>query len=79
MDRAQSDVDVLIVADDLTLEEVYPALAPAEKRLGRPVNPTLYTPVEFRRRRDDRNSFLSKVLAAEHRDLIGDEHAASRA
>jgi predicted nucleotidyltransferase len=79
MDRAQSDVDVLIVADDLTLEEVYAALAPAEKRLGRPVNPTLYTPVEFRRRRDDRNSFLSKVLAAEHRDLIGDEHAASRA
>jgi len=78
LDRAQSDVDVLIVADDLTLEQIYAALAPAEKRLGRPVNPTLCTPVEFRKRRGDKNSFLGKVLAGTHHDLIGDEHAVGR-
>lgn len=64
-DRAQSDIDVLIVADDLTLEKVYAALAPAEKKLGRTVSPTLYTVKEFERRRASGNPFLTKVLAGE--------------
>jgi predicted nucleotidyltransferase len=75
-DRAQSDVDLLVVADDLTLEQLFAALAPAEKRLGRPISPTLYTPAEFRRRRASKNPFLEKVLAGEHQVLIGDEHVA---
>jgi predicted nucleotidyltransferase len=70
-DRARSDMDVLIVADDLTLEEVYAALKPAEKRLGRPVNPTLYTSKEFERRRAAGNPFLDKVLSGERILLIG--------
>ena len=64
-DRARSDIDVLIVADDLTLEKVYAALAPAEKKLGRTVSPTLYTVKEFERRRAAGNPFLTKVLAGE--------------
>ncbi len=70
-DRAQSDIDVLIVSDDLTLEKVYSALAVAEKRLGRKVSPTLYTLKEFERRRAARNPFLTKVLAGERIPLIG--------
>ena len=62
-DRAQSDIDVLVVADDLTLEQLYAALGPAEKKLGRTVSPTLYTLKEFQRRRDAKNPFLTKVLA----------------
>jgi predicted nucleotidyltransferase len=64
-DRAQSDIDVLIVADDLTLEKVYAALAPAKKKLGRTVSPTLYTVKQFERRRASGNPFLTKVLAGE--------------
>ena len=79
VDRAQSDIDVLIVAEGVTLEQVYAVLAPAERRLGRPVNPTLYTPAEFRKRRGNKNVFLTKVLAGQHRVLIGDEHAVGRA
>lgn len=75
-DRAQSDMDVLIVADDLTLEEVYTALRPAEKRLGRTVSPTLYTRKEFERRRAAKNPFLSKVLAGERILLVGEDHVA---
>jgi len=74
-DSAASDVDVLIVADGLTLESVYAALASAEKRLGRSVSPTLYTAKEFRRRRAAGNSFLSKVLAGPHILLIGNADA----
>jgi len=74
-DSAASDIDVLIVADGLTLEEIYAALAPAEKRLGRSISPTLYTLKEFQRRRAAGNVFLSKVLAGEHVPLLGNANA----
>ena len=71
-DSAKSDIDVLIVADDLTLEAVYAAFAPAEKRLGRTVSPTLYTLKEFQRRRSTGNPFIKNLLAGEHVLLTGD-------
>ena len=78
-ERADSDVDVLIVADDLTLEEVYRELASAEKRLRRKVNPTLYSRDDFRRRKRAKNTFLEKVLSSDPIVLIGaiDDAAAS--
>jgi hypothetical protein len=78
-DTALSDVDVLLVSDSLTLERVFSALASAEKRLGRPINPTLYTLAEFRRRHSQRSPFLLKLLAGDTVALIGnkDEFAAT--
>src|SRR5260370_12801605 len=64
-ERADSDVDLLVVADELTLEELYRRLAPVEKKLGRKVNPTLYTRDEFRRKRG-KNAFLKNVLSGDH-------------
>lgn len=61
-DTSVSDIDLLIVADELTLEDVYAAFSPAEQLLGRKVNPTLYTSEEFNRRRARGNSFLKRVL-----------------
>jgi predicted nucleotidyltransferase len=78
-ERADSDVDLLIVSDDLTLEEVYKRLAPAEKRLHRKINPTVYSPEEFRKRRTAKNHFLERVLAGEHVCLLGDLNAAAGA
>lgn len=72
-DRAASDMDVMIVSNDLALEDVYKILRPAEKLLGRTVNPTLYTPTEFKHRLAARNSFLTKVLSGKRLFLIGDE------
>ncbi|MBI5450907.1 MAG: transcriptional regulator [Gammaproteobacteria bacterium] len=70
-DTAHSDIDVLIVSDMLTLEQIYKALDPAEQRLGRRISPTLYTKVEFDRRRARGNSFLAKVLAGDTILLTG--------
>jgi len=74
-DTAHSDFDVLLVSDTLTLEQVYTALAPAERQLGRAVSPTLYTLAEFRKRLAARNPFLTKLLAGETTALIGDKDA----
>ena len=71
---AGSDLDILVVSDDLGLEELYKAFAPAEQLLARKVNPTLYTTTEFRRRLEKPQGFLSRVLAGERIDLIGSIH-----
>jgi predicted nucleotidyltransferase len=60
---ASSDIDLLLVSDTLTLEEVFRRLAGAESALGREINPTLYTADEFSRRLRNHNSFLARVLA----------------
>lgn len=71
-DRADSDIDVLIVSDGLLLEDIYSALAEAERSLGRQVNPTLYTTEEFRQRRNSDSPFLADVLGGEYRVLLGE-------
>ena len=70
-DTAASDIDLLLVSDELTLETVYGALAPAEALLGRRVNPTLYTSNEFRRRRADKSGFVTRALDRPHFVLMG--------
>lgn len=70
-DRAQSDIDLLVVADDLLLEELFRRLTPAEKKLGRTIHPTLYTRPDFDKRRRTGNPFLKKVLAGERIVLLG--------
>ncbi len=76
-DTASSDIDLLVVADELALEDLYAALAPVEASLDRKINPTLYTPREFKKRRNARNPFLTRVLEGEHMVLLGDEHGTS--
>ena len=71
-DTAFSDVDLLIVSDTLTLEQTYSALAPAERRIARKINVTLYTSEEFRRRRKEGHPFLTRILSDEWLLLIGD-------
>ena len=61
-DTAESDIDLLLVSDDLTLESVYSALQPAEKLLGRQFHPILYRSREYRHRRLDRDGFLAQML-----------------
>ena len=68
--HAGSDVDLLVVSDDLLLEQLYARVLAAEKTLGRRISPTLYTSEEFRKRRQS-SSFVQKVLAGPVIPLIG--------
>lgn len=79
-DTAASDIDVMVIGDDLTLREVLEQLLPIEKELGRKINPTCYSAAEFARRRAEPDSFVSRVLAQPVLPLIGelDEPADAR-
>jgi hypothetical protein len=65
------DIDLLVVADNTELEQIYAALMPVEQSLARPISLTLYTEEEYERRRKDGNPFLQRVLDGPIIDLIG--------
>lgn len=68
---AGSDVDLLVISDDLTHGEVYSALADAERRLGRRINPSVYTrSVLVQRQRQD-NAFVTRILSQPKIWLVG--------
>ena len=75
-----SDIDLLIVANDLTLEDVYSALIPVEAdHLDRRIHPTLYAPSEFADRKAANSGFLTSVLGGGHLVLIEREGEATAA
>lgn len=70
-DHSGSDIDLMLVSDTLTLEEVFEALGAAEKALARTINPTLYKREEFEKRRANNSPFLMKVLKGQYILLKG--------
>lgn len=57
----ESDIDLMLVGEDLNYTEVMELLMPAETKLQRPINPTLYTRKEFQLRLEDEQSFLMRI------------------
>jgi predicted nucleotidyltransferase len=74
-DHAGSDLDLLVVSDDLAYADVFPALESAEVRLARRVNPTVMTRAEWRRKASGDDSFASRVARQPKLFVVGDESA----
>jgi len=72
-DSAASDIDVLILSDRLEYADVFEALQSAEARLGRTVNPIVYTPANWRKKRTEDNAFVVRLAAQPKVFLIGTE------
>lgn len=70
-DRAASDIDLLVVSDEVRLEDIVALLSPVEARLGRSISPTLLTTGEFAERRAKHGSFVTRVLGGPKIPLIG--------
>jgi predicted nucleotidyltransferase len=68
--RAASDVDFFVVGDidELTLHK---SISQAEGHLNRTVNYTLMSSTEYRKRRQEKDGFLSRVLNGEKLFVIG--------
>lgn len=72
-DTAASDIDVLVVAEDVAYGELFERLSAAESTLGRKVSPTLYSSAEFTRKQREDNHFVTRVLAQPKLFLKGGE------
>jgi predicted nucleotidyltransferase len=73
-DTARSDIDLLVVSDKLTYADLFAAVEPLNARLGRSVNPTVYTRRDLARRIKQGNAFIRRVLDQPKVWVIGGEH-----
>jgi predicted nucleotidyltransferase len=72
-DTAASDIDLMVVSGGLTYADLFAALEDASERLGRKVNPTVYSPRELAKRVKQSNAFVTRVLAQPKIWLLGGE------
>ena len=70
--HASSDVDLLVVGD-VSFGDVITAIQGAEKRLGRDVNPTVFSEDEFRTKVLAKHHFVTSVLAQPKMFVLGDD------
>lgn len=77
-ETAASDIDVMVVGDGVSLDDVVSAFAGSQRDLGREVNPSVYRTEEFCRKLAEGQHFLSSVVAGPKILLIGDEGELSR-
>lgn len=61
-EHAKSDVDIMLVGNDLSYGEVMELLHHAEQQLGRSINPTIYDSQEYIKRVDAKQSFITRVM-----------------
>ena len=72
-DTARSDIDVMIVSDDLTFPDVIKALTKAEGEIGRTINPSVHGRDEWRRKLSEAGGFLQRVMEQPRVYLIGSD------
>ena len=72
-DTAQSDVDLIVVGDDLNYSDLYTAAQDVERKLRRKVHPLFLSPEDWRRKTSDKGSVFSKISNSPKIFIIGSE------
>ena len=70
-DTARSDIDLMIISDDLSYADLFTLMEEASKQLGRTVNPTIYSGPELMKRVRGHNAFVTRILKQPKIWLIG--------
>jgi predicted nucleotidyltransferase len=72
-ERASSDIDLMVLGS-APFSEVVSALGPAQRVLGREINPTVFPISEFRSKLAAGNHFLRSVMKDKKLFVLGSEH-----
>ena len=73
-ETVSSDVDIMLIGD-LSGREVASAFSSVKKMLNREINPSIYTPAEFRQKVRERHPFVTTLVREPKLFLLGDERA----
>lgn len=73
-DFAMSDVDLLIVGENLAYPDIISALHPVEQRINRQLNVQMITFNELKEKRSSANPFILNVLSKPKLFLIGSDN-----
>ena len=69
-ENAESDIDLMVVTDELKWEEIIDHVDHLSEELMRSINPTIYNTKEFNERLSSDHYFIKKVMARPHIELI---------
>lgn len=72
-DTARSDIDLMVIGDNLTYTDLYQGLLKAEQVLRRPVNPTFLSFDEWHHKLSGKDSFIAKIDAQPKLFIFGTE------
>ncbi len=72
-DTASSDIDLMVVSDEISYGELFTALEEVSAVLGRPVNPTILSAEEFHRRIAEKDSFLNRIMDQPKIWILGED------
>ena len=73
-DTAGSDVDLMVISDHLSYSDLLENLAEVESKIGRSVNPTIYSTEEYQSRLMSNNNFITSLAHQPLILLIGTKH-----
>lgn len=77
VERSASDVDVMIIGE-ASFADISGALSSAQKAIGREVNPSVYSPSDFRAKLAAKQHFLRSVMKEKKIFLVGDARELAR-
>jgi predicted nucleotidyltransferase len=72
-DTASSDIDLMVVGDELSYSDLYSALQNTEALLQRRVNPLFLSVKDWKRKASQKDSFANKVKAQPKLFILGSE------
>jgi predicted nucleotidyltransferase len=72
-DTARSDIDLMVIGEDLAYPDLYAGLQKAESALHRQVNPTFLSLEDWRRKVAQKNPFITKINAQRKIFIFGSE------
>ncbi|MBC7586619.1 MAG: transcriptional regulator [Tardiphaga sp.] len=73
-DTARSDIDLMVIGDDLNYSDLYTALQNAEELLKRPVKPNFLSMEDWQRKLGEKNSFIANIRAQPKIFIVGSEN-----
>ena len=71
---ASSDVDLLVISDRLRYPDLITLLEPAERVIGRTINPTVMKRAEWRMKRSRNESFAARIASGPKLFVLGSEN-----
>jgi len=74
-DTASSDIDLMVLADEVTYADLFTSLDDLGRKLGRSVNPTIFTATELAQKVARGDSFVRRVMEQPKIWIIGDDRA----
>ncbi len=70
--NAASDIDVMLIGENLSYGAIMELLEPAEHQLGRTINPSIYTPEDFHTKLAAANHFLTRIMEQPRIQILGE-------